>query len=384
MIFSINFSSKYKKSAVLLLTFYLFVLSCAPVREPLKFALVVSPPSLEKLQIAAFPVENLSGTRAPARKIGESLRAQLKKEGLNILDDNALEEFMSGHRLRYTGALDIETARAFRDEIGIDAVLITSLELYDESYPPKISLISRLVFTGDTPQILWMDSAGLSGDESPGLLGLGLIEDPEILLKNALENLSRSLADYISVGKQPIAVSKQGKDHKFYPKFFYRSPILSPDLKYRIAVMPFLNKSERKNAGDIMMLHFLETLRQFENFDVIEPGIVRQNLLSFRIIMNEGISFANAGLIFSTLEADADLILSGTVVDYQDYHGSEGTAKVDFSVLVIEKKSHEIVWTSKSYNTGDEGVFFFDFGKVYTAHIMASEMISAIGALLAE
>ncbi len=31
-------------------------------------------------------------------------------------------------------------------------------------------------------------------------------------------------------------------------------------------------------------------------------------------------------------------------------------------------KTRQIVWTSASYNEGDDGVFFFNLGKVNTAH----------------
>jgi hypothetical protein len=33
-----------------------------------------------------------------------------------------------------------------------------------------------------------------------------------------------------------------------------------------------------------------------------------------------------------------------------------------------------VVWSAKSYNEGDDGVFFLGRGKVNTAHSMASEM----------
>jgi len=88
--------------------------------------------------------------------------------------------------------------------------------------------------------------------------------------------------------------------------------------------------------------------------------------------MDDGLSFAQASAMFSKL--DADLILTGKVMDYQDYEGITGKSKVDFSAILIERKSNEVVWSSKSYNNGDDGVFFFDFGKVNTAHVMASEM----------
>jgi hypothetical protein len=356
--------------------------------------------------VAVLPIENLSGTRAPLKKIRQFLIEELKRQGINIIDDDILEGFMSKHRIRYTGAIDLATAEAFKKEIGAESVLITSFELYSELYPPKISLISRLTSTGNRPEILWMDSVGLSGDDSPGILGLGLIEDPGRLLRNAVASLSNALGMTLSPAEKISGPSEAIKDQPalivrapefphddrlpedrpettgFVPKIFYRSPVLSPDMKYRIAVMPFLNKSERKNAGDIMALHFTEQLREITNYDVIEPGIVRQDLLGFRIIMNEGISFDIAGLIFSTLETDADLILSGTVLDYQDNISTEGTPKVDFSVLVIEKKSREVVWSSKSYRTGDEGVIFFDKGRINVAHSLASGMVRGVAEMI--
>ena len=41
-------------------------------------------------------------------------------------------------------------------------------------------------------------------------------------------------------------------------------------------------------------------------------------------------------------------------------------------------KTRQIVWSSSSYNEGDDGVFFFDLGKVNTAHGMASGMVRSV------
>ena len=153
----------------------------------------------------------------------------------------------------------------------------------------------------------------------------------------------------------------------------FRSPIINPDLKYTLAVVPFFNLSARKHAGELMALHFIRQLRKYENFFVIEPGVIRDSLLDMRVIMRDGISLANTDLVFHKL--NADLILSGRVLDYQDYQGAEGTPKVDFAAQIIERKSRQVVWTVKSYGAGDNGVFFFDWGKVNTANAMATQMV---------
>ena len=122
-----------------------------------------------------------------------------------------------------------------------------------------------------------------------------------------------------------------------------------------------------------MARHFVKQLMAYDNFTVIEPGIVRQALLKYRIIMDDGISFAQTDLLASKL--NVDLILIGKIFEYQDYEGLGGTAKVEFSTQLIEKKSREVVWASESRNEGDDGVFFFDWGQINTAHAMASEMV---------
>jgi len=45
---------------------------------------------------------------------------------------------------------------------------------------------------------------------------------------------------------------------------------------------------------------------------------------------------------------------------------------------VFDMKTRQIVWSSSSYNQGDDGVFFFNLGKVNTAQGMASGMARSV------
>ena len=334
----------------------------------------------ENFSVAVFPIENLSGTMAPLKDIRGLYISQLKRRGFHILEEETLEKFMARNRIRYTGGISKAVAQAFKNETGAGGVLITSLELYSEANPPKIALTSRLVSTGGDPTILWIDGVGLAGDDSPGILGLGLIEDPKALLEKAIGRLTGSLEKYL--GKTSKSENIKSAKKKFRPKVSYRSDILVPDTRYTVAVVPFLNFSGRKNAGEILELQFIRNLKKFEQFDVIEPGIVRQQLLTLRIIIPEGISLANADALFATL--NADLILAVNVAEYADYQGTFGKPKVDFFAQMIDRKSRSVVWSSVSHNEGDDGVFFFDRGRVNTAHAMASQMTQWIGEKMIE
>ncbi len=340
-------------------------------------------------QFAVFPVDNLSGRKAPLTKLTDELRLQLNQKGIRFVNEQDFETFLKNYRIRYTGGIHSKIAQAIEEEISVEASLLTSLESYQQSDPAKISLTSRLILSGDQPEVIWMDSVGLSGDDSQGILGLGRIKDPDILLATAIGHLSESLVRFLSDNAGNKAVSaeqftgcktkaklsvnfeNEQVKKKYRPRTYYRSPILSPDNTYTVAVIPFLNRSERPRAGTILMLAFFNQLIRHEMFKVIEPGLVREQLLKYRMIIGAGLSLASADVLFNSSSLEADLLFSGVVFSY---HDTFGEPTVSFSVSIIEKKSREIVWSSRSYNSGNEGVFFFDLGRVHTANELATQM----------
>jgi hypothetical protein len=252
--------------------------------------------------IAVLPFENLSGESAPLRHYREALITHMEGQGVRLLDEQDLTRFVRKHRVRYTGGIDRSIAKAIREETGSDAVLLSSLELFDPRNPPQMALFSRLVSTGEAPAILWMDGVGLAGDDSPGILDLGLIRDHERLLDKALLHLSRSLGQYLA-GTQD-GMNRGGGVKKFKPKLSYRSPVFDPSARYHMAVVPFFNESSRRHGETVMALHVVNWLVKTAHFSVAEPGVVRDTLLRLRIIMDDGLSLAQADLLFDRLDVD--------------------------------------------------------------------------------
>lgn len=326
------------------------------------------------MRIAVLPVENLSAQAVPLKEMRQFLAERSAIGSVSVLADDELETFMARHRIRYTGGLDTETARAFKVENGVDMVLITSVKQYDESLPPRIGIISRLVSTDDPPVILWIESVSIAGDDSPGLLGLGLIENPLVLRTTAMTRLMNSLAAYLAGGTAERS-GKRGQA-RFQPKLLFRSGPLPIGRDVKVAVAPFFNSSERKFAGEIMVLHLVKELADRGQFTVIEPGVMRQKLLNFRIIMNQGISLSDEDLIAQSL--DTDFIFTGEVMDYQDDQSTRGQPKVDFFSMIIDRKTKKMIWASESYNKGNDRVFFFDYGRINTASALASEMTRSL------
>ena len=137
---------------------------------------------------ALLPIHNLSNTNAPLQYIHDVLRTRLTSRGVKLLDHVLLKDFMAKYRMRHTGGVSRHLSQKMQEELGVDGVFITSLETWQEVIPHRVSLISRVLSTGSQPEIIWIDSVGLTSVDSPGLLGLGIIKNHRVLLSKALEN----------------------------------------------------------------------------------------------------------------------------------------------------------------------------------------------------
>jgi len=373
MIFLKNFSGiRYFLASCLV---SLIVSGCAAARDKVSPLAVGNPPPGMQSLIAVMPVENLTGVPVPADAVRRSFVQSMRRKGLNILGDDALEKFLETHRIRYTGGLNRDLGKALREETGANAVLFATLELFDDSNPPKAALAARLVSTHGNPDILWMEGVGMAGNHAPGFLLLGLIDDPSVIWENAKGRILDSLTVYLSGGTYHDA---RRSEKRFAPKSIHGIAPKPPVGKgtVSVAVLPFRNESTRRNAGEILALHFTRELSNSGYLEVVEPGEVRQVLLRSRTIMEGGLSLPQADILHAAL--DVDLVLTGVVMEYQDFIGGNGNPKVEFSMRVFDMKTRQIAWSSLSYNEGDDGVFFFNLGKVNTAHEMASGMVRSV------
>ncbi|MFH1216987.1 MAG: hypothetical protein V1706_10855 [Pseudomonadota bacterium] len=358
------------------------------------------PPVDSSSLYAVLPVDNISAAKAPLREIQQAIIHALSGKGFHILAHEELEDFMEKNRMRYTGGVSSDISKKLHDELGVDGIFITSLETWQDGDPPRISLITRVDSSGEWPEVLWMDSVGLTGDDAPGLLGLGRINSAEKLLAKAVDTLAGSFQSYLEGGyptrrfasdlQEMKMVNSGGMtadftgskgERRHQPHSIYRAPDFDPAGLYSVAVVPFLNVNARKNAGDVVALHFVKQMSRYENLRVVEPGLVRQTLLTYRMIMEAGPSLASSDILANKNILGADLVLSGKVFDYQ---GVMGISKVDFSVQAFDGLKREIVWSSRSYATGNDGVYLFDFGSVTTAHGLTTRMSRAVVDILEE
>jgi hypothetical protein len=321
----------------------------------------------EHTRVAVLPPDNLSSGSVPTRELRDAVELALARRGVEVVSGDLVERFLARYRLRYTGGIDGAAAKAAGEEMGVDGVIITSVEQYVAGESPRLALTLRLVAANDQATLLWVDGISRAGDEKPGLLGLGIIGDMRKLEAKVLPRLADSLGRFLE-GHGPAAPPCPDGG-RFRPKVPYRSPMMDPKQTYTVAVVPFRNLTARRGPGEVVALTFVRQMAAVPNFKVLEPGVVRDLLLRFRIIMEGGVSVDQVRTILGAL--GADLVVAGDVFEFV----ASGVPNVNFNATILEGHTGRIVWQSTSYNRGDDGVFFFDAGMVSTSSALTCRMV---------
>jgi hypothetical protein len=314
-------------------------------------------------------VQNLTGGQAPVKEITAALRAQLLTYGVVLVPEEVVMRTLAAHRIRYTGGVDRETAAALRDEAGVDGIIIASLETWLPVPPFRIAMTTRLVTADAEPAIVWISALARSGIDAPGLLAMDVVRSMEILRDESLLGTAAELSSALQTPRIPPPCPRLPD---VAPNREFRSPLLSDPARRTVAVLPFQNASGRRDAGDVMALRFLAPLVASGTIQVVEPGLVRGELLSHRIGSGGGISLDDARVMLELVRAD--LVLSGTVRRFDDMAGAFGTPYVEFGSWVLDRKTAQLVWSSTTSGAGDDGVFFFGLGRINTLSGLACAM----------
>ena len=355
-------TSSSSKAALLAMSIAAAGMACAAgPRAP------VHRPGGEVTRVAVLPPDNLSGGSVPTRELRGAIELALARRGVEVVSGDLVERYLTRYRLRYTGGLDATAAKAAGEDMGVDGVVIASVEQYVGGESPRLALTLRLVAANEQATLLWIDGVSRAGDESPGLLGLGIIRSMPSLQQQVLPKLADSLGRFLE-GRGPAAPACPDGG-RFRPKVPYRSPLLDPKQTYSVAVVPFRNLAPRRGAGEVVALTFARQMAAVPNFKVIEPGVVRDLLLRFRIVMEGGVSIDQVRSLLGAL--GADLVVAGDVFDF----GAGGVPRLNFTATVLEGHSGRIAWQATSYNQGDDGVFFFDAGMVSTPSALTCRMV---------
>jgi hypothetical protein len=221
-----------------------------------------------------------------------------------------------------------------------------------------------------------MEVVGLHGRDGLGLLGRREVFALDPLFDDAVDRLFRSfdLEHPGGAAKAPLRKAKR----RFAPRAaaqFREDTLLAGD-PVRVAVLPFRIDGTARDAGIVLEHLFLRHLTRVAGVHVIDPGVVREALLRARIVMFEGPSLDQADIIGSL--TSADLEITGSVRTYVAATGAMSVPFIEFWTFGLEPDERTFVWSSFSSNRGDDGVLFFQVGRISSPEQLAFEMTQSI------
>ena len=326
-------------------------------------------------RMALFPPVNLGGRPEAMPQVQAALEQALLGRGLDVVSGDLVAQFLARHRVRYTGGVDRPTARAAREELGVDSILLASLDLSSPLDPPLFAATMRLVSAADEPEILWMDGVAQAGDEHPGFLNFGMVRDPKELEGVVLSRLVDSLEGFLAGRRPPADTCPDG--HGSRPRSAYARPVSFGPERVRVAVVPFVNETRRPDAGEVALLALVRQLVAVPGLKVIEPGVVRATLLDHHVILEGGVTHEAARIALGVLEAD--VVVAGNVHIYDETM----VPSLEFSATALSTSDNRPIWQSTSFERGDARVFFFDVGRVSTVNSLLCSVTRSVAQGLA-
>lgn len=130
-------------------------------------------------------------------------------------------------------------------------------------------------------------------------------------------------------------------------------PATNLDLVKRVAILPFDNLSNEKNAGEIVQDIFTTELLAEGVFRVVEHGEVARVMREKGISPNKGLSAPEARVMGSSLNVQG--VILGTVDVYEMARGGGGSLSyplVAFSARLIEVEKGEVIWQASHSGSG--------------------------------
>jgi TolB-like protein len=272
----------------------------------------------------------------------------LETKGLEILNEDALNRFLLKERIRSTGYISSDIAGRLREGLNVNAILLGAINSFSAGENPVVGLSARLINSSDGA-ILWANHASATGDDFTTVLGLGRVK--------AMDRLTSMVID------------------RLLASFSTSPPSKEIESTYRIAVMPFKNKSKIKDAGMIATYMFLVELFKNRRFEPVEYGEVRRLVVDLRVRGKGELDRRNTEAISKSLGVDG--IIVGTVELYKEKEGTLPPEAV-ISARLIDALKNRILWYDSYQLNGDNGIIVLDFGKIRSVEGVAYKVISKI------
>ncbi len=300
-------------------------------------------------RVAVLPFENFTENEDAPKHIFPLITGTLSGKGLEVIDETSLNDFLCKERIRSTGYVSKELAGKIRERFKVGSVLAGSILSFSSGENPRFGILARLIDSSEG-EILWADYASATGEDFLTMFDLGKV--------NTLAHLTPRVTDMLFASFTVDGLNRASEPAQ------------------RIAVMPFRNNSDFKNAGMIAMHMFIIELLKNPDYRPVEYGNIRNSIVSLKIRNKGELSFNQINSLSNTVRAKG--IVVGVVNNYSLGTDVSSPPKVDITVRLIDGQSNKIVWYSSSQLSGEENIIALDWGRIRSVHTVAYRVVTQL------
>ena len=146
----------------------------------------------------------------------------------------------------------------------------------------------------------------------------------------------------------------------------------------RVGVLPFVNESEKRQAGEIVTNTFNTILFKSDIFQIEEKGNIEKFLISEKVKSVQMMDMEQLKKLGMRLKIDAVFI--GVVEEFTggDWGGRLTTPVVVIRVKLIDIRSGKVLWMVRHKKSGDDYITVFGFGRVRSISALTKKVVSEI------
>lgn len=348
----------------------------APSRA-LALLLLCAAPALARAErnlVVVLPFDDLAAQPSVARELVGFAVHHVARRGWDVVYGAPVERVLQSYRIRYLDSLSGPVLARVLADLGADAVLVGTLLSYREGRNASVALSARMLVPGPTQ--VWTGIAGLSAEDTAGMLGLGRAKTPDELLGAAARRLFEGLPE----ASRRAEARRLDRRRTLLPSpLTYRAPSFDRRRAARVCVLPFESFAAGREASRTLVDLASRRLGDGGALQVVEAGALREAMLA-----EEVRSFVHADssqLARLARRLGAPLFLRGTVYTYDDPEGAGGPA-VDLHLTLVDVEKGSIVWTSRLARRGSDYLRLLQRGAISTAAALAdqalAEMVDAL------
>lgn len=158
------------------------------------------------VQFAVMPVEDLSqGDNGLNPSMTSRLREVLIRKGYTAVEEKRIIDFMAKNRIRRVGSLDSNNILRLRQELGIDYLLLGSVDQLRDKEPAALGISLQIIQASDA-KMVWAGSAQLCRADVRKFLGLdeprNLSEIEDIVVARVMEIVPLDLPEVLVTAKE--------------------------------------------------------------------------------------------------------------------------------------------------------------------------------------